>query len=260
MSANQIYENAQKLSVTVTHPTNPASGNPCRVGDRTGVAMTTGVAGLASVDFSPAGWNLPVKGVNDAGNVAVAVMDALFYVDADVNDGTGFLSRKTSGRFFGFALAAVNSGATATVGVAHVDTVDPGTSQDPTNNVIQISKQFVVANMVDDLGTSGHIDFDVTIPANAVVVGWKAVTTGGFSGDTTAVVQVGKAGALADYSQTTNGSCLAAGTVASAVPVATARTAAVVTPRVTITGAADFTSIVTAAVGAMTVTLSYVVL
>jgi hypothetical protein len=34
---------------------------------------------------------VPVKGANEAGNIAVSDGDRLYYVDADVNDGTGFL-------------------------------------------------------------------------------------------------------------------------------------------------------------------------
>ena len=122
--------------------------------------------------------------------------------------------------------------------------------------VRSIEKIFSRANMTDNAGTAtGYIDFVEQIPANSLVVGWKCVTSLGFTGDTTAVIQVGKSGALTVYSTTTTGSVLAAGTVGSASVLATSFEAAAVTPRVTITGGADFTSITA---GTATVTLYYI--
>jgi len=57
--------------------------------------------------------SVSVKGVDGGGNSAVAVGDKLYYVDAD----TPPISKKTSGTFFGYALGAVSSGATATINV-----------------------------------------------------------------------------------------------------------------------------------------------
>lgn len=124
-------------SVICTHPTTPLSGYPVRVGAETGVALTdestagtdlTGNAtGYTSVDVGPARWNLPVKGIDDQGNVAVVDSDPLYYVDADIASGTGFLSKKRSGYFFGFARAAVNSGSTTTIAVDHIPATMPGT-------------------------------------------------------------------------------------------------------------------------------------
>lgn len=124
MATNEIYRPGWELAVACTHPTTPLTGQPCRLGDRTGVVQVSedATSGKASVDFGPGVWDLSVKGVNDAGDSAVAIGDNLYYVDADVNDGTGFLSKKTGGRYFGQALEAVTSGATATINVAH----DPG--------------------------------------------------------------------------------------------------------------------------------------
>src|SRR5215216_4890065 len=91
--------------VICSHPTLPLTGNLCRIGDETGVALTSeattdtgltgNLTGYTTIHVGPARWKVPVKGANDAGNSAVADGDRLFYVDADVNDGTGFLSKKT---------------------------------------------------------------------------------------------------------------------------------------------------------------------
>jgi hypothetical protein len=89
-----------------------------RFGGLCGVARTAEAeggnpAGYTSVDFGPAVYDLSVKGVDDNGNSAVAVGDALFYVDAD----TPKVSKKASGYYIGIALETVNSGATATINV-----------------------------------------------------------------------------------------------------------------------------------------------
>lgn len=124
MATNEIYTPGWELAVACTHPTTPLTGQPCRLGDRTGVVQVSedATTGKASVNFGPGVWTLSVKGVDDAGNTAVAVGDNLYYVDSDINDGTGFLSKKTGGRYFGQALETVNSGSTTTINVAH----DPG--------------------------------------------------------------------------------------------------------------------------------------
>ena len=118
----------------------------------------------------------------------------------------------------------------------------------------KVSKTFSVADMTDNTNTTGYIDFTSQLPAGCVVLGWKCVTAAGFSGDTTATIQVGKSGAVGAYSTVTSGSCLTAVTVGSASVLATSFEAAAVAPRVTITGGADFTSI---SAGTATVTVFY---
>lgn len=128
-------------SVICTHPTLPLSGNLCRVGRETGIALTnestagTDLSGnrtsYTTIDVGPARWLVPVKGVNDQGNSAVSDGDPLFYVDADVNDGTGFLSKKRSGYFFGYARGdagtLVAAGSTTSIQVDHIPAMTPGT-------------------------------------------------------------------------------------------------------------------------------------
>jgi predicted RecA/RadA family phage recombinase len=115
MAKNLIYGVAKGIPVVCTDPATPASGDPVRFGEATGVALANEQAdGIASVDFTPGNvYDLPVKAVNGSGNSAIAEGDNLYYVDAD----TPKLSKKTSGRFFGFALEAVASGATDTIKV-----------------------------------------------------------------------------------------------------------------------------------------------
>lgn len=123
MAKNQIYEPGYKLSVVVTDPTTPASGDPVRYGVLTGVALTDegeggNIATETTVDFGPGVWDLPVT----AESGAISVGDTLFYDDAlhAVNNDA------VNGYFFGFALEAVASG-TATINVLHVPSPGAGT-------------------------------------------------------------------------------------------------------------------------------------
>lgn len=119
------------------------------------------------------------------------------------------------------------------------------------------SQSLLIAGFTDNANTTGYIDIDVDLPANAIVVGWKAVVSEGFAGDTSAALQVGVSGDLDRYSAVTTASCLAVGTVGALGNTDTALATTAQTVRVTVTGAADFTSIVTAANGIMSVSLYY---
>lgn len=117
MAKNIIFDPGYDLSVVCTNPTTPASGDPVRYGSLTGLALTDErTDGTTTVNFGPFVADLSVKGIDDSGNSAVAVGDAIWYVDAD----TPKLSKKASGYFFGFALETVTGGATATIRVYHV--------------------------------------------------------------------------------------------------------------------------------------------
>jgi predicted RecA/RadA family phage recombinase len=110
------------LPLVCSHPATPASGDPVRYGKLTGVALTAeGAGGNASTEtsvFVGAGvFSLSVQGADGAGNSAVAAGDKLYYDDA----GTPVINKDvTNGVFFGIALGAVTSGATATIEVLHL--------------------------------------------------------------------------------------------------------------------------------------------
>lgn len=99
------------------------AGDPEMVGQVSGVAITSRDAlGYAQLDCEGV-FDLSVKGVNDAGNVAVAVGDTLYWVTGD----TPKLSKKaTAGKPFGVALEAVDSAATATINVKVFGLQAPG--------------------------------------------------------------------------------------------------------------------------------------
>jgi predicted RecA/RadA family phage recombinase len=125
MAKNEVFLPGYYLSVVCSDPTTPASGDPVRLGNLTGIAMTDEGDGITSTEtsvyFGPGVFDLSVKGIDGSGNSAVSAGDALWYVDAD----TPKLSKKTTGYFFGFALEGVLSGATSTIQVLHVPS--PGT-------------------------------------------------------------------------------------------------------------------------------------
>jgi hypothetical protein len=101
-----------------------SAGDPVIKGTMTGVCLTdTDADGNVSVDLGGV-YDLSVKGIDDAGNSAVAVGEKIFYVVGD----TPLLSKKASGYFFGFALEVVNSAATATINVLQIAGPGPGTA------------------------------------------------------------------------------------------------------------------------------------
>jgi predicted RecA/RadA family phage recombinase len=122
MASNIVREPGTVLSVVVSNPAAPVTGDPVRYGERTGVALTDEGEGgngatETTVNFGPFVGLFSVKGIDGSGNSAVAVGDSIYYVDGD----TPKLSKKASGYFFGFANGAVGGGDTGTIEVAHVD-------------------------------------------------------------------------------------------------------------------------------------------
>jgi len=123
-----------------------------------------------------------------------------------------------------------------------------------------ISKVCTATDFTDGSGATGYIDFATgALPADTIVLGWKALTHAAWDDDTTATIQVGVNGTVDLYSATTTGSVAATGTVGSVCKTTgIVFNEAAATPRVTITGNADFTAFVTAATPSTTVTIYYV--
>ena len=245
MSANRILEHGRKLALTCDHPASPSSGDPCRTGQLIGVALTDErTAGDTSVDIGMAVYDLSAKGVDGDGNSAIAVGDKLYYVDSDIGDGTGFLSKKTSGYFAGIALEAVTSGSTATINVLIGPAVGTGLGDQSVPRVNVVSQSVAFGDFTDNADATGYVDLTDTLPAGAIPLGTKFVVSTGFTGDTTAVVQAGIAGTLDMFTENVDQSVLAAATVGSTpTPDAADGMDAAKTIRVTVTGGADFTSI-----------------
>lgn len=111
MATNQNYAEGDELLVPVASGT--LSGAPVVVGQMPGIALTDRDAnGNASVDFDGV-YTVSVKGIDGSGNKAIAYGDILYYTTAD----TPPVSVKATGVRFGYAMAAVTSGATASIAV-----------------------------------------------------------------------------------------------------------------------------------------------
>ena len=103
-------------------PTNGGvnSGDPCLVGQIPGVALYNKDASNGTVVDRLGVYNLSVAAIDSSGslgadaNVAVAVGDIIYYGTGN----TPKLSKRAGGVRFGYALAAITAGATATIEVA----------------------------------------------------------------------------------------------------------------------------------------------
>lgn len=114
MAANTVYMWKTSLPLTCTAPTTPASGDPVLCGQIPGVALADeDSAGVTTVALDGV-FNLSVKGENASGNSAVAAGDILYY---EAGQTPPVNKDATNGVRFGYALAAVSSGATATIAV-----------------------------------------------------------------------------------------------------------------------------------------------
>jgi predicted RecA/RadA family phage recombinase len=114
MAKNTVYEPSRRRPLTCTSPTTPASGDPVICGQIPGVALEAEDAnGLTTVALDGT-FLLSVKGENNAGNVAVAAGDILYY---EAGQTPPINKDSTAGVRFGYALAAVSSGATTTIPV-----------------------------------------------------------------------------------------------------------------------------------------------
>jgi hypothetical protein len=128
----------------------------------------------------------------------------------------------------------------------------------PRGTIQKVSEVITFAGATDNTDATGFMDFTTAIPARSLILGWEANTTVAWSGDTTAVIQVGVSGDLDRFSADTTKSVFTAIRVASSAIAADAEDgfASAVTPRVTITGGSDFGALNTLA--STTVTIYYI--
>ncbi len=117
-----------------------------------------------------------------------------------------------------------------------------------------VSQTLKIGDFTDNEDATGYIDFDTNLPANAVPLGWKAEVSAGFTGDTSATMQVGISGDLDKFSGSTAADCSSTGTIGAPANNDAVLSSSAQTPRVTVTGGSDFGSITA---GSMVVTLYY---
>ena len=121
-----------------------------------------------------------------------------------------------------------------------------------------LTETITPADCVDST-TTGTYTFTGDLPADCIILGWKAVTTVAWDDDTTAVIMLGVSGNTDLYSVTESGSIATTGTVGSVNDTSILLyNAAAASPVATITTASDFTSCVTAGDCSTTVSIYYI--
>lgn len=127
-----------------------------------------------------------------------------------------------------------------------------------------LSQKVVIGDFTDGAGTSGYVDLAKQLPQGAIVLGFMYKVVVGFGGDTSAALQVGDTSDLDRYTGSTDPSVLTTGDIIGSVSTANDTTGVksqnptAHTVRLTITGAADFTSIVTAGAGELDIYIWFI--
>lgn len=114
MAKNIVFDHGDQLSLPVTAPATPTSGDPVLVGELPGVALTDeNTEGNTTVKLNGVA-NLEVVGTSDDGttDAAISAGDVVYY---DTDDTLNVDS--SNGTRFGYALEDVASGATSTIRV-----------------------------------------------------------------------------------------------------------------------------------------------
>lgn len=126
-------------------------------------------------------------------------------------------------------------------------------------NRVQYIEETVVrgTGMTDNTDATGFKDLTATLPAGALVLGWRAKANLGWIGNTSATLLVGVSGDLNRFSAVATGSVFATDAVCGSQPAsdATAFCNAETAVRVTVTGATDFTNI---SAGSLTLRIAYI--
>ncbi len=114
MATNIKYEPGWSLNLTCTTPGKPNSGDPVRIGNLTGIALTDEDATGKTVVYT--GPFVAEFSVKDNGGTGIDVGDTIWYHD----DATPVLDNvSTGGYYYGIALEAISAEQTATIQVYH---------------------------------------------------------------------------------------------------------------------------------------------
>lgn len=114
MAKNTVYMWRDSLPLVCSSPATPQSGDPVVCGQIPGVALTAEDSNGVTTVALDGIFDLSVKGENNAGNSAVAVGDVLYY---EAGQTPPINKDNVAGIRFGYAMAAVSSGATSTIPV-----------------------------------------------------------------------------------------------------------------------------------------------
>jgi len=212
MATNIVYDPATHMELILTDPASPISGDACRFGAVTGLALIDEKTdGKTTVHIGTFVADLSVKAINDSGNSAVALGDHLFYVDAD----TPKISKKSSGYFYGFALETINAGSTDTIRVLHVPSPGSGALAAGSVGAAQLADNFLVgtqagnvanANVIGglpvvhriDIADAASGDVDVVLTHKTRVIDVCVVKTGANGGAANTIQVKNGANAITD--------------------------------------------------------------
>lgn len=123
----------------------------------------------------------------------------------------------------------------------------------PFKSVVQV---IAYDDLTDGGSTAGTLTLTDSLPAGAFVIGWEAVTATGWTGDSSATLQVGDGSDADRFSSVTTGSIFAAGTIGSQPKDGVnAYCAAATNIGITVTSGSDFTSV---AAGSTTLRVYYI--
>jgi hypothetical protein len=157
-------------------------------------------------------------------------------------------------------LQTATSTGTGRQAIETVDVIMPDVSTGRAlTNVGVLTETVTVAQFTDGGSTSGTYQMAGSLPAGAIVLYSKIGPVTGFAGDTTATLVIGDGSDVDRYmTGTPSVFTTAAVGVECGVPSGTKLLTALNRPTLTITGTADFTSIVTNAAGVVTVSIYYI--
>jgi predicted RecA/RadA family phage recombinase len=113
MAKNQVYNDGNQFSAVCSQPATPVSGDPVLVGQIPGVALIAEETDGTTTIKTNGVYNLSVLAHNGTTGTGVTVGAIVYYDTA----ATPKLNVNSAGVRFGYALAAVGSGATATIPV-----------------------------------------------------------------------------------------------------------------------------------------------
>lgn len=165
MATNLVQEPGWQLSVVVTNPAAPDSGDPVRFGSLTGMAITDeGDGGNAATETTVHfGQFVANFTVDDTSGSGIAVGAPIFYDDTGTGTGSVNLNDDSAnGYFFGFALEAVGNNATTEIEVLHVSSPGAGTLGAGTIGTSHLAANSVTAAKLTATMGVGFIPLDIT--------------------------------------------------------------------------------------------------
>jgi predicted RecA/RadA family phage recombinase len=179
MATNIKYEPGWSLNLTCTNPDKPNSGDPVRIGNLTGIALTDeDAAGKTVVNTGPFVAKFSVK---DNGGTGIAIGAPIWYHD----DATPVLDNvPTGGYYYGIALEAVTAEQTATIQVYHdCAPGGAGTIGNGTVGTAQIAASGVTADKLSAAARTRAVTAAIgAVTANAEKAVFVAPTDGTITG------------------------------------------------------------------------------